>query len=60
MIDLPLKIWARIAEHLEGDDLASLYGVNRTTRNLALNARYQQVSFRSHNKQGKWFLHHLA
>ena len=44
MVDLPLEIWDKIAQYLQGYELIPLMGVNRTFMLYALREKYRELS----------------
>jgi hypothetical protein len=42
-MDLPLDIWHRIVSFIPTEQLRTLYGVDHTFFNLAMNIRYKEV-----------------
>jgi hypothetical protein len=43
-MDLPLDVWHRIISFIPTEQLRTLYGVDHTFFNLAMNLRYKEVS----------------
>ncbi|KAJ7626288.1 hypothetical protein DFH06DRAFT_1228449 [Mycena polygramma] len=50
-ISLPQEIWYQIAEYLPPQTVGDLYSVNRPWFDIAMNARYRQISFAFLNRQ---------